>query len=251
MQDNDKGTVKIVLALVGCLGCVGVLLLFAVFGFGFLASSTGPMTPITPPMMPIGPPPVAPPSPTLGVDFVTPSAPPGWAAYAHSAPCPANPNLRLTHFQAAYPATFNVMPCQEQEPRPWSYVTFHLEVDGVAEQQITLGFARGFPTQQILADVATQLVSQLGAPPPRLVDASPFVARGTSLLRRDSVFEMTTTTGVFAPGSYLLRQVVVLSAGPGTEGVMVTLVQRIRTTEAETVVQSNASLLHTVNSIEY
>jgi hypothetical protein len=247
VENDDKKIIKIVLAVFGCLGCAGAAVLLALVGLGFWASSQA-VVPMAPPITPPGPL-VAPPALT---PFVTPPAPPGWTPFAHAVQCPNNTNLRLTQFRAAYPPMYKVMPCQQQQPRPWSYVTFHLEdPSGAADKQITLGYARGIPNQQILESVATQLAGQLGAPPPRLLGNAPFVARGQGLLRRDSVFTVPTTLGTFAPGSYLMRQLLVSGTGLNAEGILITLVHRVRTTEPAALLESNAALLQTANSIQF
>ena len=244
MNNSDKNVIKIVLGVFGCLGCAGVILLVGLFGFGFWASAT--LTPMSPtsPMMPQVP--TAPPA------FVSPPTPSGWFEYQHAGACPRNNNLQLQQFRVAYPAMYKVLPCQAQEPQPWSYVTFHLEdAAGHADRQITLGFARGFPTQAMMESASSQVVGQLGAPAPRLIDTTPLLARGASLLQRSSAFTVPTPSGVFQAGTYLIRQVVVPGAGVNPEGITVTLIQRVATTEEAAIAESNVTLQHAISSIQF
>lgn len=247
MNNDDKKALKIVAGVVGCLGCFGVVVLGGLMGFGYWASTTAlpssyPTTPMAPPIAP----------PVAAPGYVSPPTPAGWSQYQHSGVCPNNGNLRLQQFTTAYPGMYKVLRCQEQEPRPWSYVTFHLEdAAGNADRQITLGYARGFPTQDMMQAAAAQVVGQLGAPAPRLIDANPFAARGASLLQRNAAFTVPTPTGVFQPGTYLIRQVVVPGAGFNPEGLTVTLIHRVTTTEEAAVVESNVTLQHAVSSIQF
>lgn len=247
MNSADKKTAQIVAGVVGCLGCAGVILVIGVFGIGFFASSRRAGPPPAPPMVPM-----APVAPTEAPAFVAPPTPPDWSPYQHSAACPNNNNLRLQQFGAAYPGVYKVLPCQQQEPRPWSYVTFHLEdMDGHAQRQITLGFARGFPTQAMMESAAAQVVGQLGAPAPRLIDTNIFSARGTSLLQRNAAFTVPSATGVFQAGAYLIRQVVVPGEGLHPEGITVTVIHRVDTTEEAAIAESGVTLQHAVSSIQF
>ncbi|MFK8000396.1 MAG: hypothetical protein AB8H86_12410 [Polyangiales bacterium] len=247
MNSADKKTAQIVAGVVGCLGCAGLVLVVGVFGIGVFVSSSPSMTPVAPPMVPM-----APVVPTQPPAFAPPPTPPDWSQYQHASVCPNNNNLRLSQFRAAYPGMYKVLPCEEQEPRPWSYVTFHLEdAEGHAQRQITLGFARGFPTQAMMESAAAQVVAQLGAPAPRLIDTSPFSARGASLLQRNASFTVPSARGVFQAGTYLIRQVVVPGQGLHPEGITVTVIHRVDTTEEVAIAESGVTLQHAVSSIQF
>lgn len=250
MENEDgKRNLKIILGVLGCVGCLGVLGVFALTGVGFWIGSVAPPSP---PSMPHTVPAPVPPVPPTPQPAPPTPAPGGWTTYEHTAPCPNNPNLRLARFRASYPAGYIVLPCQDQEPRPWSYVTFHLEdAAGNADKQLTLAHSHGAPTQAMLAEVTRQFVSQLGAAPPRELNVEPLEARSTRLMRRDAIFHVPSAMGVFAPGAYLNRQVVVPGPGAPAEGIIVQIIHRVRTNEEDALAESDETLMRAVASIEF
>lgn len=135
-----------------------------------------------------------------------PSATPGFLRYSHALNCRANAQLVLPSFTVDYPAGYQVMPCTQQSPSPWSYVTFHRETPSGAEQ-VTVSWGHGAVTPDLLGQAADDLVRQLGAPTTRELDRAPLMARVASLVRRDSAFDVPRTVGPFTPGTYIFRQV--------------------------------------------
>lgn len=208
MDDKDKKVILIVVAAVAGLGCCGVT---ALFGLGMWGASVA-SSPVVAPM-----PPAVPTTPM-------PNAP-GWASYPFAANCSgANPNLRLQRLTVAYPTTHTVLPCTEQQPRPWAYVTFHHEgPSGAAVSQWTVGYASGPVDFNLLAQAADDLSRQLNAGATVSVRQDQIQARGAALLRRDSTFTVAAAMGAFVPGTYIYRQVVVPNPN-GPDGVMLTYV---------------------------
>jgi hypothetical protein len=220
-----------IIALVAGLGCLGVLAL----GFGaymILPGSGSTSVPVAAPV-------IAPASP----------APAGWATYVHATPCDRNPELVLTHFTVNRPVGYQILPCQEQQPRPWGYVTFHRATPQGADQ-ITVSYANGPISVDLLAGAADDLVRQLGAQPTRVLDTAPFVGRGASLLRRDSAFDVPQPLGPFTPGTYVLRQVTVPNpAGP--QGLLVQVIAPAPSGEAAALGATSGPLSQLVESIRY
>lgn len=185
-MDKNKG---IIIAVVGGgLGCLLVLGAAAAVGIYMMRSSS-------PSSGPVATAPAA-----------VPGGTPGYLRYAHGTNCLANANLVLPSFTIDYPAGYEVMPCTQQTPSPWSYVTFHRETPQGGEQ-ITVSWGHGQVTPDLLGQAADDLVRQLGAPATRELDRKPFAARGASLVHRDSAFDVPRTIGPFLPGTYVFRQV--------------------------------------------
>jgi len=185
MMDGNKGLIVAVVG--GGLGCLLVLGAAAGVGFYMMGSR-------------------APSAPAASTPAAVPGGTPGYLRYAHAVGCRANANLVLPSFTVDYPAGYQVMPCTQQAPSPWSYVTFHRETPQGAEQ-ITVGWGHGKVTPDLLGQAADDLVRQLGAPATRELGRAPLAARGGSLVRRDSAFDIPQTIGPFLPGTYVLRQV--------------------------------------------
>ena len=177
-----------VIAAVGAVGCVVLLAFVGVLGFFLMRARTEPPSASVRPAAP-----------------AAPAATAGYVRYAHSANCLANANLVLPSFTVDYPVGYQVMPCTQQAPSPWSYVTFHRETPAGAEQ-ITVSWGHGAVTPDLLGQAADDLVRQLGAPATRELGRAPFAARGAQLVRRDAAFDVPRTVGPFLPGTYVFRQ---------------------------------------------
>ncbi len=236
MDDKDKKLLIIVAAVIGGLGCCGVL---GIVGLGFFGAAMAPTvaapptgTPVTAPAVP-----------------VAPAA--GWTQYSFAANCTAgNPNLRLGSFQVAYPTSHTVLACTEQQPRPWAYVTFHHEgPTGAATSQWTVGYASGPVDFNLLAQAADDLSRQLNAGATIAVRQDQMLARGSSLLRRDSTFHVQSAMGTFQPGQYIYRQVVIPKPG-SADGLMLTYVAATTNPQAD-FAANDADLQRVVESIVF
>lgn len=188
-----------------------------------------------------------PPSPPPATVPSSPSPTPGFLHYDHRANCLANPQLILPSFGVAYPAGYQVMPCTQQSPSPWSYVTFHRETPEGAEQ-VTVSWGHGQVTPQLLGQAADDLVRQLGAPATRELGTAPFPARGASLVRRDSAFDVPATVGPFLPGTYVFRQVYVPRQ---PEGVSLMLLAPARGGEPAALAATESTLRTIVESVTF
>ena len=233
METKDRNAILIVVGLVAGLGCCGVV---GIVGLGFWGAA---MTPVVPPTSP----PIAAP--------VAPAVAPGWASYAFAADCSArNPNLRLRRLTVTYPTTHTVLPCPQQHPRPWAYVTFHLEgASGEALSQWTVSNASGMVDFDVLARAADGLAAEIGAPPTQPIRQDQLAARGTSLLRRDSTFTVPATRGAFVPATYIYRQVVVPNP-TAPDGVVVTYVA-VTTNPTADLAANDADLMRVLESIAF
>lgn len=236
MDEKDKKLLIIVAAIIGGLGCCGVA---AVVGLGVWGASMAP-TPVAVPTT----------APVPSSQYV-PAPAAGWSTYSFAADCSAsNANLRLQRLQVAYPTTHVVLPCTGQQPRPWAYVTFHQEgADGAAVSQWTVGYASGPVDFNLLAQAADDLSRQLSAGPTTALRQDQMQARGGSLLRRDSTFQVTSAMGAFVPGTYIYRQVVVRNPS-SPDGVMLTYVAPSTNPQADLAV-NDTDLQRVVESIQF
>lgn len=224
----DKQQGIIVAAVGGAVGCFVLAgLAGAFFFFGMRTTSTPPPVPPSPPAIP------------------APAA--GFLHYTHAIDCRANPQLTLTSFGIDYPAGYQVMPCTQQQPSPWSYVTFHRETPAGAEQ-VTVSWGHGAVTPDLLGQAADDLVRQLGAPATRELGRAPLAARGGALTRRDSAFDIPATIGPFVPGTYVFRQVYVPRQ---PEGVSVMLLAPAPGGEAAALGATEPTLRTIVESVTF
>ncbi len=227
-MDRQQG---LILAGVGAgLGCLIIGGLAVGFVFFVGARDSGPS--------------VAPPSPAVPT---SPSATPGYLHYDHGLNCLANPQLVLPSFGVDYPVGYQVMPCTQQSPSPWSYVTFHRETPAGAEQ-LTVSWGHGAVTPDLLGQAADDLVRQLGAQPTRELGRAPLMARGGSLVRRDSAFDVPTTIGPFVPGTYIFRQVYVPRE---PEGLTLMMLAPARGGEAAALAATDTTFRTVLESITF